>query len=36
VNEKRKNAGSFKSFKELDCWQACRKVRRNIKKGRAD
>jgi four helix bundle protein len=32
VNEKKKNKGSFRSFEELECWQACRKVRQFISK----
>jgi hypothetical protein len=32
VNEKKKDKGSFRSFEELECWQACRKVRQYISK----
>jgi four helix bundle protein len=32
VNEKKKDKGSFRSFEDLECWQACRKVRQYISK----
>jgi four helix bundle protein len=32
VNEKKKGKGSFRSFEDLECWQACRKVRQYISK----
>jgi four helix bundle protein len=32
MNEKKKDKGSFRSFEELECWQACRKVRQYISK----
>ena len=32
VHEKKKNKGTFRSFEELDCYQACRKVRQFISK----
>ena len=32
MNEKEKNRRSFRSFEELQCWQACRKVRQYISK----
>ena len=32
MNEKKKNKGSLRSFEELECWKACRKVRQFIAK----
>jgi hypothetical protein len=32
MNEKKKDKGSFRSFEELQCWQACREVRQYISK----
>jgi four helix bundle protein len=32
MNEKKEGKGSFGSFEDLECWQACRKVRRYISK----
>jgi len=32
MDERKKDKGSFRSFEELDCWQACRKVRQFISK----
>lgn len=32
MNEKKKDKGSFRSFEELECWKACRKVRQFISK----
>ncbi len=32
MNEKKKDKGSFRSFEDLECWQACRKVRQYISK----
>lgn len=32
MNEKKKDKGSLRSFEELECWQACRKVRQYISK----
>jgi hypothetical protein len=32
MNEKQKDKGSFRSFEELECWKACRKVRQFISK----
>ena len=32
MNEKQKDKRSFRSFEELECWKACRKVREFISK----
>jgi four helix bundle protein len=32
VNEKKRDKGSFRSFEDLKCWQACREVRQYISK----
>ena len=32
MNEKKKDKGSLRSFEDLECWQACRKVRQYISK----